>query len=228
VVLAGALQRIAHLAPDLTFEFLPVEDSPMGRLERGEADLWVTLDHAASPDHPSELLFEDDYVVVAWEGNSAIRDRLDKTLYFDLGHVSTRFGKTRQPAFEEWFLQSLQAKRRIEVVSPSFSMAPSFLVGTDRIATMHRRLAEIAVRSWPLRIYPTPMEIPPVRQVAQWNRSSATDPGLRWLISEIKAYVQTVSISDPVSLTTWPSALAAGSIKAARAGRSAGALREIR
>jgi len=45
--------------------FLSQQDSPFLMLERGDADLLITPDVFISQNHPSTLLFEDEYVVLA-------------------------------------------------------------------------------------------------------------------------------------------------------------------
>lgn len=195
VMLSGALCEIAALAPDLKIELSLLDDRPLARLERGEVDLLITLDHALSEDHPRAKFFEDDYVVLAWTGNTAIEGRLDTTAYYSLGHVSVQFGKTRLPAFEEIFLQNAKLQRRIDVIAPSFTSVPGLVVGTNRIATVQRRLADMVVDHMPLKIYPLPTNIPPLRQSIQWHRWSDQDLGLKWLVVQLQDYAERQSRS---------------------------------
>ncbi|MHB8287421.1 MAG: LysR substrate-binding domain-containing protein, partial [Caulobacteraceae bacterium] len=169
-------------------------DNPAERLERGEVDLLITLNHAVSSNHPGEVLFEDDYVVVACADNTAVGDRIDQTTYFDLGHVSVLFGKAKMAAFEEWFLQTLQAKRRVEVLAPSFSAVPDLIVGTNRIATMHRRLAVKAARHARLKLLPVPIDIPNIRETVQWHRSNSDDAALRWVMDQIRSQAEASAV----------------------------------
>ena len=202
VMLAGALREIAAVAPDLKIELALLDDRPLARLERGELDLLITLDHVLSEDHPRAKFFEDDYVVIAWNGNTALQGKLDKTSYYSLGHVSVQFGKTRLPAFEEIFLQNAKLQRRIDIVAPSFSSVPGLVVGTNRIATIQRRLASMVVEHMPLTVYPLPTEIPLIKQSIQWHRWSDQDLGLRWLVEQLQNYAQRHAMIDhksPVS-----------------------------
>jgi LysR family nod box-dependent transcriptional activator len=111
---------------------------------------------------------------------------MNRDLYFQLGHVTTKFGKARIPAFEEWFMRSQSMPRRVEIAAPSFLSVPFLLVGTARIATMHERLALRMARHLPLKIMPVPFDIPPIRTAIQWHSSSDGDKALRWVVSEIK------------------------------------------
>ena len=204
VMLSGALQEISRQAPDITVEIAQLDDRPVEHLDRREIDLLITLDHVMSENHPKARFFDDEYVVIGWNGNTEIKDRLDKTLYYGLGHVSVQFGKARLPAFEEYFLQTQQVRRRIEVVAPSFTAVPGLIIGTNRIATVQRRLAVQAAEYLPLTIYASPLEMPPIRQSIQWHRSSSQDLALRWLIDQFKAHAKRNSIDEAAQAANGP------------------------
>ena len=187
VLLAGALAELEKEAPQMRFEIQPMNDSPIEAIERGYVDLLLTIDYAISPDHPSQLLFEDDYVVVGDRSNPAMSEPMTRDLYFRLGHVSPRFGKQRVPAFEDWFVRRQKQQRRIEVIAPTFLSLPGLIVGTNRIATMHRRMADIVVRSRPLVMREIPFAIPPIRESVQWNIANSNDRALRWVVERLQA-----------------------------------------
>jgi DNA-binding transcriptional LysR family regulator len=71
-------------------------------------------------------------------------------------------------------------------------MQADLVVGTDRIATMHERLARRVARHLPVRISPAPLRIPVLTECAQWNRARSEDPGLKWLIDACVRVAATV------------------------------------
>lgn len=186
VLLAPAFQHFAKVAPEMRFEIQHMGSSPVESLERGIVDLLVTVDFATSSDHPSELMFEDDYVVVGDRENPAMAQEMTSELYLSLPHVTVRFGKARIPAFDDWYMRRKKQQRRIEVVTASFTSMPSLIVGTPRIATMHRRLAQKLGQRYPLAFAEVPFEIPPVRELAQWDVANNGDAAIRWVVSELK------------------------------------------
>ncbi|MBU6267020.1 MAG: LysR family transcriptional regulator [Sphingomonadales bacterium] len=188
VLLAGAIAMLAKEAPQMRFEIQPMESNPVESIERGLIDLLVTIDIAISADHPSQLLFEDDYVVIGAAENPDMQGEISRETYFALGHVTHRFARSRMPAFEEWFVRRQKQQRRIEVVAPSFLSIPGLVVGTNRIATMHRRLATQVVRNMPLVMREVPLTIPPIRQAAQWHLTNNNDRSLRWVVERLSAY----------------------------------------
>lgn len=187
VLLAGVLADLERDAPNMRFEIQPMQDNPIESIERGYIDLLLTIDYAISSDHPSQVLFEDDYVVVGDKDNPALSEPMTRPLYFELGHVTARFGKARVPAFEDWFVRRQKQQRRIEVVAPSFLSLPGLVIGTRRIATMHRRMAELVVRTLPLVMREIPFAIPPIREAIQWNIANNNDRALRWVVERLAA-----------------------------------------
>jgi LysR family transcriptional regulator, nod-box dependent transcriptional activator len=185
VVLARALEKIAAKAPNITFDLATLDDDPSSQLERGEVDFWLTLEQYVAPNHPRQLLFEDDFVVAAWAGNTEVSEHITLDQYFQMGHVTVKFGKTRHPAFDEWFVRTMQRNRRVDIVASSFGMAPLLLVGTQRIATMHRRLAAIYAAHLPILLVEAPFSIPKVRQVIQWHQLKDKDAATRWVLAQI-------------------------------------------
>ena len=185
VLLASVLAELRPLAPGMKFEIQPMSDALIETLERGFTDILITIDYAISKEHPSHVLFEDDYVVVGWEGNPAMKQEMTKELYLELGHITARFGRGRISVFEDWFMRRQKRQRRIEIVAPTFMSIAGLVIGSDRIATMHRRLAKKAANHLPLVIHELPIEIPPICECVQWHISSNTDPCIRWMVERL-------------------------------------------
>lgn len=188
VLVAGAIRRMTALAPQMTFDIGGFdEEEPGARLDRGEVDLLLTIEQYVAPDHPRQLLFEDEFVVVACRNNPAFDREIDAETYSRLGHVIASHGRSRHPAFDVWFAKNARISRRIEVVAPAFTDVALFLSGTERIGTMHRRLAERMARRLPLKIAPVPFPVPPLRLMAQRHRLHQEDPALAWVIEHLEA-----------------------------------------
>jgi len=185
VVLADTLAELSREAPNMRFEIQPMTENPVESVERSYIDLLLTIDFAISPDHPSQIVFEDDHVVVGDRSNPALQGEVTKELYFELGHVTARFNRARMPAFEEWFVRRQKQQRRIEVVSPTFLSLPGLLVGTKRIATMHRRLATQVIKTYPLVMRELPFAMPPIREAVQWHITNNNDAALRWVVERL-------------------------------------------
>jgi DNA-binding transcriptional LysR family regulator len=192
VLLADALRDMGILAPSMHFEIQPMQDNPVEAMERGQVDLLVTVDFAISADHPSEILFESDHVVIGWDQNPAMQGEMTEDSYFSMGHVTARFGKARILAFDDWFTRRQSRERRMEVVAPSFLSIPGLLIGTNRIATIHRRLATRLAAIYPILVRETPLTIPPIREAVQWDIANNNDPAIRWVVERLVAVAMDV------------------------------------
>lgn len=186
VILSRFVNQIKSMAPHMRFCVEFINDQPISMLEKGDVDILITLDYGLSSEHPCELLFTDHYVTVAWDGNPQVGDRIDAETYFALGHVTTQFGRSRLPAFEDWFIRNNAPPRRVEIIAPSFLSVPFMLIGSDRIATMHASLAQDIARHLPIRIFPVPFDMPEIRVGAQWHISNSNDQAIRWIVGELR------------------------------------------
>jgi LysR family transcriptional regulator, nod-box dependent transcriptional activator len=109
--------------------------------------------------------------------------------YLDRGHISIRLGNEASLAFEEWFLPLYGRQRRVECTIDQFSIAPLLVVGTQRIVTMHRRMAEEMARRFPVKLFAAPFDMQPLTEVMVWPRYLDEDPAHRWLRSGISSRI---------------------------------------
>lgn len=188
VFLTGFLAKMQEEAPNIRFEIQSMSSNPVEQLERGAVDLLFTVDFAISSEHPSVILFEDDHVLIGDAANEQMLEEVTPERYFEMSHVTTRFGKARVPVFEDWFLNRQNKTRRVEVIAPTFLSLAGLLMGTSRVATMHRNLARKVCKQLPLVMRELPFDIPPIREALQWNAASSSDAALRWIVGEMKDY----------------------------------------
>ena len=71
------------------------------------------------------------------------------------------------------------------------------LVGTDRLATMHRCYAHDFSARLPIRLFPIPLRHPGLVQIAQWHRLRSKDPGIQWLIATLRQHAARVGSASP-------------------------------
>lgn len=191
VLLAQGVQRIAAQAPGVALDIRsPPKDLP-GMFDRGAIDLLVMPEqYAARLDHPQARLFEDTQACLVWADHATVGSTLSFEQYMDLGHVAVRFGDERSVAFEEWFLPRHGRQRRVECCVDNFSTLPLLVVGTQRVATLHRRLAACYARHLPLRLVEPPFEMPALVEVMVWPRHLDHDPAHGWLRQQLEVCAQ--------------------------------------
>ncbi|WP_426400848.1 LysR family transcriptional regulator (plasmid) [Ralstonia sp. R-29] len=198
------LLRLAYRqAPGVRFELRPQVASPGRALERGEVDLLIIPKEYCPAEHPAEVVFEETFCCVLWDQSPLATGELTAERYVGAGHIVVQPGDEHS-SLEQWFMHKLGIVRRIETTTFSF-MAPAHLViGTDRIATMHGRLAALAARSLPITIRPVPVRIPRMEQSMQWHKHRSADLGLRWLRSLIKEAASAMGDSSAATLPSTP------------------------
>lgn len=189
-VVTPLVRSLSSLAPQVGINVVfPSDNDPRDLMERGELDVLLIPEGYVSPLHPAELLFAEYQVVVGWRDNPVLQRPMTEDSFYSQGHIAVQFSQGREPSFAEKQLALLPRKRRIEVIAPSFMSVPGMLVGTHRLAVMHRRLAETAVRAFPLTIAPLPVEIPVLNEMMQYHRARSQDHGLLWLLACIRSKV---------------------------------------
>lgn len=181
VLMTEVLRQVEREAPGIKVELHQTSRRHEDLLNRGEIDFLLMPDIFTSKDHPKETLFEDTHTCVVWTENARVGTSISFEQYLAMGHVSMAFDDARNPSFEEWFLKNYGFVRRIEVLVPAFTLVPTMVVGTNRIATMHTRLAQLYAEYLPLRLVPFPIAIPTLTETLQWHRYQDLDPGCLWL-----------------------------------------------
>jgi len=183
VLMPEVLRRVEEHAPGVSFDVQSNDvTNPHEVLDRADVDFLIMPEHFLSAEHPSEALYNEGYACLVWKDNPLVGTSISREQYSKLGHVLLQY-RTRAPFLDEWFLSKSGIVRRAEVLASSFNAVPQLVVGTRRIATVHRRLAEFYAQYLPLRIVPVPYEIPQLTEAVQWHRHFTDAPGHRWLRS---------------------------------------------
>ena len=81
-------------------------------------------------------------------------------------------------SFETDAMRKLGIVRHIDVTTFSFASLPDLVAGTERLATVHARIALRAAQYLPSRILALPFKIPVMRQSLQWHAYRSGDPAI--------------------------------------------------
>ncbi|KAB0622259.1 LysR family transcriptional regulator [Castellaniella defragrans] len=181
VLMPDVIRAASRDAPGISFEILTPSDDPLEQLERGEADFVLLPDHFIAQGHPSCHVFTEDFVCVCWEGNPMVGETLSARQYLDMGHVMVRFGSQLNPSLDESLTKKSGIERKAEVVSTTYAAIPHYVIGTNRIATLQRRLAYLWAHYMPLRILPLPVHLPKAGWSLQWHQYRDMDPATQWM-----------------------------------------------
>ncbi len=190
VLLADTVRRVANAAPRVMLDIRSPMPNALEVFERGDIDFLVMPEpYMSAFPEPKTRLFEDTHVCMVWSDNQFVGKTFTFEQYMALGHVAVHFGDKQSLAFEEWFLPRAGQQRRIELLVDNFSILPQVLLGTNRVATLHRRQAEHFAQHLPLRLIDTPFEMPPLIEMLAWPLHMAHDPAHVWLRGVVNACV---------------------------------------
>ena len=194
VLLIPLAAELECTAPHVQLDVILPDDAVAIEFERGDIDIVLTPEEFMVGQHPSSLLFEEPHVVVGCGSNSLFDAEIGLQEFFEADHVGVRLGPERILTFTERRIEALGGPRKIEIFAPNFSVVPWFLVGTNRLAVMQMRLAEIYKRILSLRTAPLPFEFPLMRVMAQWHSARAADQGLLWVVERLQGLAKKIAV----------------------------------
>ena len=191
VMLGAAIRRIAETAPMVSIDIRSPVKNVVEVFDRGGIDLLVMpQQYTAQIKHPQQHWFEDEQICMIWSGNTSVDSTLSFDQYMAMGHIAVHLGDERSTSFEDWFLPRFGKQRRVESSVDNFSTLPLLVIGTNRIVTLHRRMAEHFARHLPLRLVEAPFDMPPLIEMLCWPRHLEHDPAHQWLRSVLLSCAQ--------------------------------------
>lgn len=180
-VIAPAVSRIASAeAPRTRLRCLPIStagiDDVLTRLASVDG---VILPHGISGNRPHLDLWRDDWVVLSSAENDALPDALT---FEDLGASPWVFTYQTRISFTTVGrqLEQMGLHPRVQMVVESFALLPLFVVGTDRLSLIQRRLVPLVTRLGALRVHELPIEPAPLIEALWWHPAHEQDPEHIW------------------------------------------------
>ncbi|MCI0509657.1 LysR family transcriptional regulator [Chromohalobacter marismortui] len=175
----------------IRFQLLPQIESPYQAIEKGDADVLVAPGPLTSSEHPSEHLFSEEYVCITCASSHHHGRSMTQERYVEARHVQmvpTRGGAT----FEQQWLEHLGVQRDVALTSYTFTSLPHLIIGSERIATIHKHLALHYQSLLAIDIHPLPFDIPLLEERIQWHAYRDQDPGIRWLTNLMHSAASTM------------------------------------
>jgi DNA-binding transcriptional LysR family regulator len=200
VMMPPLLRRLAVEAPFIAYSVEPIGGETFNRMETGDLDLLVTVETCeiaarlnAVRDMKMRRLQSDDFVCLIDEKHASVSNALTLDDYKTLPHVVVRFTQDSTTLVEQaWELEGLSLN--IAAKASSFSSMLFMVPGTQMIATVQRRFAEVMAASLRLRMFECPLTIKPLHQILIWHPRHDVDPGHQYLrhmfVGAAKASVQ--------------------------------------
>ncbi len=143
----------------------------------------------SSADFCTRRLLSDDFVAVTHKDFAP--PMLDSSTYFSHHHVIA------SPVGEQSMVDNLIAplgqSRRVIARLSEFSSIPMMLCADkNAISTIPKKLADIWLRHFPLRIMPLPFAIAPLKVFLSWHKSAENIPALDWFKQKLIAVAKNI------------------------------------
>ncbi|MEM5313834.1 hypothetical protein [Paraburkholderia sp. JHI869] len=104
-----------------------------------------------------------------WERSPLAKGEQTAERYLEAGHIVVQTDEVHS-ALEDGFMHKHGIERKVEVTTYNFMSSAQLLPGTNRMATMHRRLAQEAARCLPVELRDAPVPVPAMEQSMQWHK----------------------------------------------------------
>jgi DNA-binding transcriptional LysR family regulator len=175
--------RLKAMAPATQLELVAWHDKAFDDVTHGRVDVLLWANQVPPPLLFRELL-EDDIICVVCERHPSGKGPLTKETYLRYPHVLLTLFNPWGSIVDRVLAKNMQ-QRRIGLRVPYFGAAVLAVPGTDLIATLPRRSAEIYARSARVRIMPLPFKVARLRYLIAWHPSTNEEPALVWFREQL-------------------------------------------
>ena len=178
---AAVANGVRRAAPGIRFRFVQhspaIVEDPMNSLRTVDGML---LPHGFTTDLPCLDVYEDEWVCLVAADNPRVGDELTMDHLRDLPWVFTYQSRSAfTPAGRQ--LQMIGVEPRIDVVVEGFLALPFFLMGTERIGMVQRKVAERFVAGNEMRMLKPPFDVVRLAGALWWHPMHTEDPAHVWM-----------------------------------------------
>ena len=182
------IQKVFQEAPGITFSMVFGGAQTHEIFKRGGIDLMAVPQPLGLSDAPHDVLFEEGFVCIVWDGNDAVGAQLSLDQYLASPHIVFGLRGWQNADVVTEALNRLDAAREPKLLLPSLSLTPQAVVGSPLIATVPARYAAWAAERFPLRILEAPFPIRQMARITQWNRQDERNAAVLWLRNSLSAW----------------------------------------
>jgi DNA-binding transcriptional LysR family regulator len=126
----------------------------------------------------------EEMVVIARREHPRLQRSLEESDYFRESHIVLSTSRDQRMFYESVY-SSRNSVRKILAEAEQAIAIPNLVMQTDAIATVPRSMAESALFSQHLTIFPLPLPLPTLTIYMFWHRAMERDEGHRWLQQQL-------------------------------------------
>lgn len=186
-LLPGLLARLRRQAPGVLLRVIPSDVPTLAMLRQEQCQLAISPRPPEGSDILQKRLFEDRFRVFYDPGvRTAPRDLAD---YLAAEHATVAYVPNRTLDLDEHLLRQ-GVQRRFRVLVPGFAGLPSFLRGSDLLATAPGLLQRQLMSG--LASVDVPLPCPTLPMYMIWHQRHQHDAAHRWLREQLEEVVRQV------------------------------------
>ncbi|OAI30595.1 LysR family transcriptional regulator [Methylosinus sp. R-45379] len=200
ILLPSLTETLGQLAPNIEiFIREPHRKLPERALAENPVDFMIGFDvNLTPPPHiRCETLFDDRMTSVVRRDHPTLTgDDMTFDQFMAGNHMLISRRESGTGLIDDW-LEQRGMSRKIGLILPNFLSAPLIVASTDHILSLPQRLAERFVELAPLKILPTPIDLPLYKLVMSWHPLQEKDPAHAWLREQIMETCRRITQKRP-------------------------------
>lgn len=173
------MRRVTRLAPRVSVEILPFDDTVFRRLETNALDLALWVNTAPS-EFKTQVLFQDSFMCLVRKHHPIGRKSLTLKRYLTYPHAMVVLANQRQGVVDR-ALEEKGLERKVQLKIPYFASAAWIIEHSDMLLTVPKRLAGRLAKISQTRMLKPPIELAEFRYIQVWHPRSDGDPAHQWL-----------------------------------------------
>ena len=207
IFLPQVVSYLASYAPGVRLMMQPI-NTPIERMFSGEIDLCITADDLSllgqdngAEKLQSEQLFSDEFVCVVAK-NHPLHEGSSIEELLSFPHIGVQMAGTLN-TIESVALRQHAPFYKPNFVVGDFSLVACMVSGSSLVGVIQSRLAEVVVRTLPVRTFRPPFAMPTLNETMLWHYRHIGDPAHIWLrgmLSEVAgAWLDSREVRTPAA-----------------------------
>jgi LysR family transcriptional regulator, mexEF-oprN operon transcriptional activator len=191
ILAADLCCAIQAVAPNLTLIMRGCNaDTVSGQLDSGDLDLGLTMVKSVPAWQLATVMFEEQFVCLVPRQLAPKQKNLSPTAFLEHSHAIVSFqGNTKGQI--DLALAQLGKQRQVVATATSFSTLGAMLHRGNLIACVPHPIAHYLANTFDLRIFPLPVEVPPIQVSLCEARARSNEGMLAWVRQQLIQCIET-------------------------------------
>lgn len=179
------VEKIQAIAPGVTLAFHVADPSRYTeQLTRAEVDLLVVPVWQSLPELVSRTLYSEKFVGLMRKGHPLDGLKMTPKRYVAYPHLLVSSRGIVEGNVDAG-LRHKNLQRIVNLSIPWFDTAPGYLMYTDSLLNMGRRLSLKMLQRYPIVQFDLPLDVPGFDVCMLWHPRSTTDPHHAWMREQL-------------------------------------------